>query len=165
MVDLFRRAKGLGLSTSLDTNWDPSEKWSGLGDLLAWTDIFLPNENEICSIAGHVPLEQAVQSIRQKTPFLAVKRGGEGGIAIQQDQAISCPALTVNIADTVGAGDTFDAGFVYGYLQNWPLDQILKMAIVCGSLSTRQRGGTSSQPSLLEALIKMETRKAVPWEI
>ena len=61
-------------------------------------------------------------------------------------------ALHVEVSDTVGAGDTFDAGFVYGTLHGWPLDRCLRLGAVCGSLSTRAYGGVEAQPTLDEAL-------------
>jgi sugar/nucleoside kinase (ribokinase family) len=58
----------------------------------------------------------------------------------------------VQVVDTTGAGDSFDAGFVYGSLAGWELESTLRFASVCGSLSTRAIGGTSAQPTLAEAL-------------
>jgi len=68
------------------------------------------------------------------------------------DTHYRAPALPVHVVDTVGAGDTFDAGFVYGYLQGWSLDKTLKLGIACGSLSTQKSGGLEGQPTLDEAL-------------
>jgi sugar/nucleoside kinase (ribokinase family) len=57
---------------------------------------------------------------------------------------------TVAVIDTVGAGDSFDAGFIYGHLHHWDLERTLKLAVACGSLSTRAAGGTDAQPELKE---------------
>ena len=67
------------------------------------------------------------------------------------DAQFRAPAIPVDVVDTVGAGDTFDAGFVYGYLQGWSLDKALKLGIVCGSLSTCKSGGLEGQPTLEQA--------------
>ncbi|MBV5347627.1 carbohydrate kinase family protein, partial [bacterium] len=49
---LFRRAHSFGLTTSLDTNYDPSEKWAGFDELLSVTNVFLPNKTEALSITS-----------------------------------------------------------------------------------------------------------------
>jgi sugar/nucleoside kinase (ribokinase family) len=61
-------------------------------------------------------------------------------------------SIPVKVVDTVGAGDTFDAGFIFGYLQGWSLERSLKLGTICGALSTQKAGGTTAQPTLMEAL-------------
>jgi 2-dehydro-3-deoxygluconokinase len=61
-------------------------------------------------------------------------------------------SIPVDVIDTVGAGDSFDAGFIYGYLHGWKLEKNLRLACVCGALSTQQAGGTNGQPTLEEAM-------------
>ena len=61
-------------------------------------------------------------------------------------------SIPVKVKDTVGAGDTFDAGFLYGYLNHWELERLLRLAAVCGALSTQSAGGTNGQPTLEEAM-------------
>jgi sugar/nucleoside kinase (ribokinase family) len=152
LPDLLRRARRLGLSISLDTNWDPEERWSGVEEILSSVDVFLPNEAEARAIARVGSLAEAVDHLAQLMPTLAVKLGRDGAIARRGSEMIRLPALRVEIADTVGAGDSFDAGFVYGYLKGWALARALHLAITCGSLSTKVPGGTSGQPDLAEAL-------------
>jgi sugar/nucleoside kinase (ribokinase family) len=149
---LFRRARSLGLTTSLDTNWDPSGEWRGFQELLRLTDIFLPNENEALAVSGVSTLEAALQILNQKSQAVAIKCGGRGALAGRGDETVRAPALPVQIVDTVGAGDTFDAGFLYGWLNGWSLEKTLSLAAVCGSLSTRAAGGTSAQPTFDEAM-------------
>ncbi len=149
---LFARAKAAGLSTSLDTNWDPQERWdSGLSQLLPHIDLFLPNEAEAKLIAGKDDLEQALSRLAEMVPTIAVKLGAEGGLVRHQGQEWRQPPLPVAVVDTTGAGDSFDAGFVYGFLNSWSQAASLKLACACGSLSTRASGGTGAQPTLIEA--------------
>ena len=149
---LFARAHSAGLTTSLDTNWDPSGKWRGVDELLRLTDVFLPNENEAIAISSSSPLEDPLKNLGQKCRVVAVKSGIQGAFAIQAGKTTYAPALPVQVVDTVGAGDNFDAGFIYGWLSGWSLEKSLQLAVACGSLSTRGPGGVSSQPTLQEAL-------------
>jgi sugar/nucleoside kinase (ribokinase family) len=161
--NLFRRAHSLGLTTSLDTNWDPAETWCGVHDLLPLVDVFLPNENEARALMRTDAVEDAARGLGAYAKVVAVKRGADGGLAIQGDTApdgagdtiVRAPAIPVKVIDTVGAGDTFDAGFIYGFLQGWPLEKSLQLGIACGSLSTQKSGGLAGQPTLEEALERL----------
>jgi len=149
---LFERARGRGLTTSLDTNYDPSETWHGVAELLALTNVFLPNEVEIRSLTRTETVEQAVSSLDRQVETLVVKRGAQGAMGARGGELAKVNALPVKVRDTVGAGDSFDAGFMYGYLNEWSLERSLRLAVVCGGLSTQAAGGTAGQPTLAEAL-------------
>lgn len=149
---LFKRAHTLGLSTSLDTNYDPSEKWTGFDELLAVTNVFLPNEAEAKSLTGAENVEEVTTRLGSKVEALAIKLGKDGALGMSKSQRVQVKSIPVNVMDTVGAGDSFDAGFIYGYLNNWELEKSLRLACVCGALSTQQAGGTNGQPTLEEAL-------------
>jgi sugar/nucleoside kinase (ribokinase family) len=151
LPDLFRRARSLGLTISFDTNWDPSGRWIGIHELLPFTDVFLPNENEAIAISQARTVGQALKRLGQRVATVAIKRGAQGALACRGAETASVCALSGDVVDTVGAGDTFDAGFVYGFLNGWSLEKALWLAAVCGSLSTRAAGGTASQPTLEEA--------------
>ena len=149
---LFKRARTLGLTTSLDTNYDPSEKWIGFDELLAVTNVFLPNEAEAKSLTGAVNAEEAANRLRSKVEALAIKLGKDGALGTFGCQKVQAESIPVKVVDTVGAGDSFDAGFIYGYLNGWELEKSLRLACVCGALSTQQAGGTNGQPTLDEAM-------------
>jgi len=157
---LYAQAHEMGLTTSLDTNWDPSGGWDGgLAQLLPECDVFMPNEAEAQFIARRDDLDTALDALAVHVPTLAVKLGAEGGLARQGETIVRAPSLPVKVVDTTGAGDSFDAGFLYGYLNGWPLEKSLRLACACGSLSTRTAGGTTGQATLPEALTAMgETR-------
>ncbi|MBN2148077.1 MAG: carbohydrate kinase family protein [Anaerolineales bacterium] len=152
LLSLFRRAHKLGLTTSLDTNYDPSEKWAGFDELLTETDIFLPNRTEALAITGVEDVELAAKQLAEKCGSVAVKMGGQGGLACKGGMICYAPTLSVQVVDTVGAGDSFDAGFLYGCLHDWLLEKSLRLACVCGALSTTRAGGTQGQPTLAEAM-------------
>lgn len=156
LPDLLRRARARGLTISLDTNWDPSEEWRNLKDFLRLVDVFLPNENEALAIAGTADIRSALAYLSQLTSVVAVKLGSQGGIAQQGAEIASAPSIPVKVVDTVGAGDTFDAGFLYGYLKSWSLDRSLRLACICGARSAEAAGGTEGQPMLEAALAVLE---------
>jgi len=155
---IFSRAHTHGLTTSLDTNWDPSNEWHGFDELLAQVDVFLPNENEAKAIARKDEVETALVYLATKSKLVAIKRGADGASAKTKDISISAPSILVKVVDTVGAGDTFDAGFMFGYLNGWNLDKSLRLAVVCGALSTQSAGGTNGQPTLEEAMQYLKSK-------
>lgn len=150
---LFSLAHQQGLTVSLDTNYDPAENWdNGLRETLAHTDIFLPNETECCKIAGQDDLETAARSLAERVGLVAVKCGARGALLRAGKAQISAASIPVQVVDTVGAGDSFDAGFISGFLSGWTYDRSLRLAAVCGALSTRAAGGTPAQATMAEAL-------------
>ena len=157
LLGLFKKASSRQITTSLDVNWDPHGNWSGVANLLPFTNIFFPNEAEAVAITGTGDIDQAIKKLPNYVQISALKLGGDGGAGIRADELQRVPAIPVDVADTVGAGDSFDAGFVFGYLNGWSLERSLKLAVVCGSLSTRAHGGTTSQPTLKEALEAVRT--------
>lgn len=151
---LFADARAAGATTSIDPNWDPSERWNGdLLSLLSETDVFLPNSAEARSIVGIDDIDVAAESLAERGATVAVKFGQGGGLATEGPTAdpVHVEAVPVDVVDTTGAGDTFDAGFLAGTLAGWPLARSLELAVACGSLSTRAAGGTSAQPTMDEA--------------
>lgn len=152
LPELFSHAHDLGMTTSLDTNYDPTEKWVGFDDLLAVTDVFLPNATEALSITGSKNVECASKQLAERSRLVAVKLGAQGALAYGQNTLFHSSSIPVKVVDTVGAGDSFDAGFLYGFLDTWPVDRSLELGCICGALSTRQAGGIAGQPSLREAM-------------
>src|SRR5687767_3562346 len=154
LPDLFRRARAFGLTTSLDTNYDPSESWAGFDELLSVTNVFLPNEKEALSLSGESSVELAVDKLGSRVETLAIKLGAEGALGVCGGENVRVASIPVpaDVVDTVGAGDSFDAGFLYGYLNEWSLEKSLRLGCVCGGLSTQRAGGTDGQPALEEAL-------------
>ena len=154
-------ARRSGLTTSFDTNGDPTDRWDGgVDEMLRAADVFFPNANEARRIAGTDDVETAARLLVERGsgartdggPIVAVKLGAGGGLAVRGDEPIvRVPALPVEPVDTIGAGDGFDAGFLRAWLDGADLRECLEMAVVCGALSTRASGGVDGQASLLEA--------------
>lgn len=146
----FRRFRAAGSTTSVDTNWDPAERWD-VESLLRETDVFLPNEAELTAITRSPILDRALATIAELGCDAAVKRGERGGVARvggRTYRAVRTPP--VDFVDAVGAGDTFDAGFLAGRLFGRDAATCLAMAVIAGTLSTARSGGTDGQPTLDE---------------
>lgn len=153
---LFQTARASGLTVSLDTNYDPSEKWnSNLMDVLQHVDIFLPNETELLNITRQTDVATALDTLSDKIPLIGLKRGENGAVARRGTDVFEADSIAVNVVDTTGAGDSFDAGFITGYLNGWDIVRSLRLGCICGALSTQGAGGTTSQPTLSEAVRRM----------
>jgi sugar/nucleoside kinase (ribokinase family) len=149
---LFSEARAAGATTSIDPNWDPRGQWDGgLLDALASTDILFVNAEEVRRIAREDDDVAATKKLAERGPLVVVKLGAEGALAVAGDDVVRERALQVDVVDTVGAGDSFDAGFLAGFLARSSLADSLALACRCGSLSTRAAGGTAAQPTLAEA--------------
>jgi sugar/nucleoside kinase (ribokinase family) len=149
---LCREAREAGLTVSMDPNYDPAEKWDdGLQETLKHVDIFLPNATEAKAITGEELAENAIGLLAERIPLVALKLGEQGAMAKQGTAPmIVLGSRKVNVVDTVGAGDSFDAGFLFGFLRGYELHEALELAVSCGALSTRKPGGTDAQPNLDE---------------
>jgi sugar/nucleoside kinase (ribokinase family) len=159
---LLAEVQAAGATVSLDSNWDPAEAWNhGLARALAQTDVFLPNEQEALAIAQAAELDTALERLTVTIPLVTVKRGAQGAMARQGATVVSDPGFRVEAVDTTGAGDTFDAGFLYGYLHGWPLADSLALGCACGALSTQAAGGTTAQPTLVEAQGLIQQRESL----
>jgi sugar/nucleoside kinase (ribokinase family) len=146
----FKRLRAAGVTTSVDTNWDPSERWQ-LDDLLRETDVFLPNEAEIGAITKSPILDRAVGVVAEFGCNVAVKRSERGAVSRVEDTTYRVQRTPpVDYVDAVGAGDTFDAGYLAGRLLGRDAATCLAMAVIAGSLSTSAAGGTQGQPTLDE---------------
>lgn len=157
LPSLFAQAHRAGTTTSVDPNWDVSGRWDdALLALLLETDVFLPNSAEARAIIGLEDVDVAAEALAERSDVVAVKFGQGGGLAIQGGVVVRSEAVAADVVDTTGAGDAFDAGFVAGRLAGWPLARCLQVAVACGSLSTRGIGGTSTQPTMDEALAALE---------
>jgi sugar/nucleoside kinase (ribokinase family) len=145
VAELFRRMKEAGLTTSLDTNDDPADTWEGgLQDALRYVDVFLPNEREAPKAAGVQDLETAVKKLAAIVPVVVVKLGREGAMAQRGSERITSPAFSVDAVDAVGAGDSFDAGFLHEYVRGADLGACLAAGNLAGAFSTTRPGGTEA---------------------
>jgi sugar/nucleoside kinase (ribokinase family) len=153
--ELFHRAHQRGLTTSLDSGHDPEGEWrGGLQEALKEADLFFPNREEIRSISGSEDLEDALRSLGATR--VVAKLGPSGAAILNGGSMVRVPAPEVDVVDTTGAGDSFDAGFLHAWLRGCPAEECLRYGVAAGSLSTRALGGTKAQPTLeeLEAFLE-----------
>jgi sugar/nucleoside kinase (ribokinase family) len=143
--ELFRRLKAEGLTISLDTNDDPDGNWEGgLLDVLRYVDVFLPNAREARRITGIEDLEKAAARLAEMVPLLVIKLGEQGAMALRGRERFQSDAVKVDLVDPVGAGDSFDAGFLAQYLQGADLQNCLASGNLAGAFSTTMAGGTEA---------------------
>jgi sugar/nucleoside kinase (ribokinase family) len=158
---VLARARERGATTSLDTNWDPAERWEGIAECLPHLDALLPNAQEALALAralGDDPADAAAAAVllARRGPVVVVKDGADGGFAASPDgSVVRAPGLVLDVVDTTGAGDSFDAGFLAAWLDHRPLAEAVRWAAVAGSLSTRGAGGTGGQATRAEVVAEL----------
>jgi sugar/nucleoside kinase (ribokinase family) len=143
--ELFRKMKSAGLTTSLDTNDDPDDRWDGAVEaILPYVDILLPNEREAMKISGADDVETALLRLERRVETVVVKVGASGAIAAKGGQRYNAPGVPVTVIDAIGAGDSFDAGFLHQFLRGADLQTSLDYGNLCGAFSTTDCGGTEA---------------------
>lgn len=145
LAGVFLRAKEHGLTTSLDTNWDPTEKWASLDDILTSTDYFLPNAAELLAITGAATPDEGAARLVAAGTTVVMKDGARGARAWWPGGECAQRGRAVEVVDATGAGDSFNAGFLAAHLGGLALEKAVGWAAVAGSLSTRALGGTAAQ--------------------
>ncbi|GAB2968190.1 sugar kinase [Amycolatopsis acidiphila] len=170
LAALVNRAHAAGATVSLDTGWDPEDRWASVAEALSLVDLLLPNAQESVRLARVVdgpgsaspssgsagpvtPDESREAALRLAAggPLVAVKLGAHGAVAVRDGVVVHVDAPKVHTVDATGAGDSFDAGFLLGWLGGADLAHSLALGCACGALSTRSAGGTAGQPTRGEA--------------
>jgi sugar/nucleoside kinase (ribokinase family) len=154
---LFRELKSAGVTISLDTNDDPSGQWSGVfPQLLDYVDLLLPNEGEACRMTNKETLEDALEELGRRVPWVAIKCGSRGSVVRAEGRTCTVAGVHVEPVDTIGAGDSFNAGFLFGWLKGWTPEQCAYAGNVTGALSTQRVGGTEAfrEPELVRDFLR-----------
>ena len=150
LAGVFARARERGLTTSLDTNWDPTERWESITEILAHTDVFLPNAAELQAVTGESDVDRAAARLIGTGTTVVMKDGAHGARAWWPGGQCAAPGLAVAVVDTTGAGDSFNAGFLAARLSGRAMPEAVAWAAAAGSLSTRSAGGTAAQATPAE---------------
>lgn len=144
VVQLFQEAKRRSLMTVLDTVIPAGAK-PALGDverILPYTDAFLPNADEARALTGrNDPAEQA-EVLGRFNPrcTIVITLGRDGALVRRESEVLRAGAFKVDSVDESGGGDAFDAGFIVGMLEGWPLQHSLRFASAVGASCTRALG-------------------------
>lgn len=146
VVYLFKHAKKHGLTTSLDLQWDPEEQWLfPYQECLPWVDFFLPNEKEILALTGEGELKDALRTLDVFSRTIIVKQGTRGATAFENGKCYHKESFSHSLfVDAIGAGDSFNAGFIFSHLKGNSLPENLVMANLTGAINTTAAGGTGA---------------------
>lgn len=144
--NLFKMAKEAGLSTSLDVQWDPEEKWDfDFKKTLPFVDVFLPNEVELLKLTGTDEINSALQKIEGFAKLSVIKKGNKGSLLCYNGRQVEKESFrNEEVADTIGAGDSFNAGFIYKFIQGFAPEVCQTFGNLTGAISTTQSGGTEA---------------------
>ncbi len=162
ILELFKTMKSRGLTTSLDTNDDPDGHWGeDLREVLRHVDVFLPNGREAKKVTGEPNLETALRRLAALVPVVAVKLGPDGAIAQRGNERFASPPLSVEGVDPVGAGDSFDSGFLHQFVRGADLPTCLAYGNIAGAFSTTRPGGTEAfrDRALLQGFLDRHWKK------
>jgi len=145
LAQIFRDAQAAGLTTSLDTNDDPEDRWPpDIQDLFPHLDLLMPNENEACRMAGVSDVDAAIDILSTKVRTLVLKRGSKGAMVVSGTQRFTALPLSVDVVDPIGAGDSFNAGFLHQFVRGASLEDCLAFGNASAALSTTRGGGTEA---------------------
>lgn len=143
--ELLRKLKSAGLTISFDCNDDPDDSWEGgIREALQYVDIFLPNAREAIRLSGARDVQASAEALARIVPLVVIKLGPGGAMARKGNEQWSSPGVEVDVVDPVGAGDSFDAGFLNAYLRGSDVKSCLRSGNLAGALSVTRAGGTEA---------------------
>jgi sugar/nucleoside kinase (ribokinase family) len=149
---IFKKAKKMGLITSLDTCWDSKNRWMKLLEpVLQYVDIFLPSIEEAKRLTEkETPEEIAKILMDYGVKTVGLKMGEKGCYIRTKDVQLSIPAFKINPVDATGAGDSFVAGFLTGIIKGWDLEKTGRFANAVGAMCALAIGASQGVKSLKE---------------
>ena len=151
------RARQRGMTVVADCGWD--EVWltsPEIHGLMPLTDILFVNEPEACAITGEPHAVAALRALGGSVPFVVVKRGAHGASALVEGREFHAPTEPVEVIDATGAGDCFNAGFLYGLHAGRSIEECLRFGNICGGLTVAVAGGYAGAPTEDELLTRAD---------
>lgn len=159
-INALKKIKASDISVSFDVGWDDTGDWyEGIYEIISYVDIFFINEMEAINYSRCQTVEEAIKKFSKYCNNIVVKMGSKGSISYKNGEIETANAYKVKAVDTTGAGDSFNAGYVYGFLRGEELKKCLEYGNACGALSVTEFGGNAGFPyeeSLHEFIYKQE---------
>ncbi|WP_199617287.1 carbohydrate kinase family protein [Paenibacillus alkalitolerans] len=146
-VGTIRTLKAKGATVSCDVGWDDTGEWySGVFEVMGLADVFFMNETEALHYSGCRGMKESVRELARHGGHVVVKLGSKGAVALRGGELLYRSGYAVKAVDTTGAGDSFNAGYMYGYLTGKPVEFCLIYGNACGALSVEAYGGSAGTP-------------------
>lgn len=149
------------LKISFDPNirlkmWSKEEARETLSQILPHVDILLTGDKEMEVIVGEKDPDKILEAIKPyNISFVGIKQGDKGAVGYSESRKLYVPPVKSKVVDTVGAGDGFNVGVLYGYLNNWDLEKTLLYANTIGSMVVGVQGDNEGLPFLEEVQAKL----------
>lgn len=146
-MSVVKRLKALGVTISCDVGWDDSGEWDkSVFELMRYIDVFLMNETEALHYTGCSRVDEAIRYMGQYGSHVVVKLGKDGAVALRSGVLTRMAGYLVEAVDTTGAGDSFNAGYLFGFLSGNDVEMCLMYGNACGALSVSALGGSTGTP-------------------
>ena len=157
---LLKMAKDSELSTSFDMQWDPDEKWDlNYEETLPLVDVFLPNEQELKYLIKNENIDEALEALSKFSNTVIVKMGNKGSLLFNKEEKNLKNAFFNNeVVDAIGAGDSFNAGFIFKYINGESLEKCQEFGNLMGAVNTTAAGGTTAFSSYKNVLRKAKEK-------
>jgi sugar/nucleoside kinase (ribokinase family) len=148
-LKLVQSLKNAGLTLSCDIGWDDTGEWSkGIFEIMKYIDVFFMNEMEAQHYSRCTANNESIRFLARYSDHIVVKLGAEGAMAIKNENLTYQSGYSVNCIDTTGAGDSFNAGYIYGYLTHKEVKDCLIYGNACGAMSVSSYGGSTGTPDM-----------------
>ena len=147
LMTILKACAENGVTTSLDTQWDPTEQWDiDYREVLPLISVFMPNEKELCALTHTDNLEDAIACIQPYMHTTVVKQGSKGSLLLTKDgkRRAQTALLNRHVVDAIGAGDSFDAGFITEYVAGKTAEECQQFGNITGAVNTTAAGGTAA---------------------
>lgn len=147
LMQILRLARENGVTTSLDTQWDPTEKWDlDYREVLPLISVFMPNEKELCALTRSKTVDEAVEKILPYINAAVIKQGSHGSLLLTKDgvRRQQTAMLNTQVVDAIGAGDSFNSGFIAQFVQGASLTDCQRYGNMTGAVNTTAAGGTAA---------------------
>lgn len=134
-------------TVSFDVGWDSTEEWKKeIYNLFPYIDVLFMNETEAIHYGRKETAREAGSDFAKYCPVVALKLGSKGSMAFENGKMYQKERYCVKAVDTTGAGDSFNAGFIYAYLSGKSVEECLACGNGCGALSVTALGGNTGFP-------------------